>query len=216
MESRFVDAGATIASTTEDNNPSWTQLFLGILTQPIVTLKLLDRLCDRSDAMSKLTQQAFLTVLLTALLLGCSRINPQESFLSTFEIFSVITNQMFLWVFAAGALSLLSTILNDARPTRWKKALVLTGWSLAPVVFFAPMMCLKNTMGPFVLPFATIPTWFTLFLLGASFKIALGISVRKMLVIAMVLPPMLFLVYIFWTGLSLVLVISEIISAFAR
>jgi hypothetical protein len=209
-----LDATATL-DAYENVKPSWSELFFNILTKPIDTLKQLDHLCN-GEMLFILTQQAFNTVFLTAFLLGCVRINPNESLLSIFEILSVIANEMIFWVIAAGLLSLLSTIITNAKPTRWKKALVLTGWSMTPIIFFAPMMCFKNVLGAWVLPFATIPTWWTLFLLCASYKIALGIHTRKLLVIAFVLPPLLFLVYVFWSGLSLIMLLSEIASAFQR
>lgn len=205
---------ATTTTINENvSTPSWADLFFGIITNPINTLKELDALYESAPVYT-LAQQAFNVVFLTALLLGMARFNPEESFLSLFEILSVITNEMVVWVVAASLLSLLSTILSNARPTRWKKALVLTGWSFTPIIFFAPLMCFKNALGVWVFPIATIPTWWTLFLLFTSYKIALDVRASKLLVVALIMPPLLFLVYMFWTGLSLMVLLSEIISAF--
>lgn len=201
------------SSTTVESNqaPGWSDLFLGVLTRPIETLRLLDQLSD-THAVTDLTTKAFNTVFLTATFLGLSRINLQDGLLSVFEFLSTLTNEMVFWVVSAAVMFLLSAVFADARPAKWKKALVLTGFSLAPVIFFVPMLCLKNTLGTGALLFATIPTWWTLFLLCMSYRIALGISGRKLLVIALILPPMLFLVYLFWGGLAFFMLVSELIS----
>jgi hypothetical protein len=206
---------ATTITNEKVPSPSWAQMFFGIITNPIATFKELDAFYETAPVYT-LTQQAFNTVFITALLLGMARFNPEEAFLSLYEILSVITNEMVIWVVSACLLSMLSTILSNARPVRWKKALVLTGWSFTPLIFFAPLMCFKNALGAWVLPIATVPTWWTLFLLFTSYKIALNVRTSKLLVVALLMPPLLFLVYMFWTGLSLMVLLSELISAFQR
>lgn len=194
--------------------PTWTEVFFGIITKPFDTLRRLDALYETGRDYT-LTKQAFITVFVTALLLGSSRLTLADPY-SLFDVVGTITNEMVIWVIAAGLLALLSTILSNARPTRWTKALVLTGWSFTPIMFFAPLMCFKNAFGAWVLPVATIPTWWTLFLLFASYKIALNVKASKLFIVALIMPPVLFLVYLFWTGLSLMVLLSEIISAFQR
>ncbi|MDZ4832213.1 MAG: YIP1 family protein [Candidatus Melainabacteria bacterium] len=213
-----MDASTTINSeatqTYDGENPSWSELFYGILMHPITTFKRLDALCE-IGSIYKLCMQAFSTVFLSACLLGLARITPTDGFGSFFDLVSALTNEMMLWVIAASVLSLLSAVIAGARPTKWKKALVLTGWSFVPLIFFAPIICFKNSLGAMVLPFIAIPTWWSLFLLFSAYKTALDISARKLLVLVVIVPPVLFLAYAFWSGLSFFLMLSEILSAFS-
>ncbi len=197
-----------------DKRPSWAELFQNILFSPVATIHQLNELCDRQPV-STLTTQAFNTVFLSGLILGAVRFKP-DSLFSVFSLVGAVTDIMVAWVAVAGILTLLSATLPGALPTRWKKALVLTGWSMAPIIFFAPILCYKNLLGPFILPFATIPTWWTLFLLATSYKTALNVSAKKLFVVLLILPPMLFFVYAFWTGLSLCFFASELISVLQR
>lgn len=207
-----MDATTTINETVA--TPSWTEVFLGIITRPFDTLRHLDAAYETGRGHT-LAQQAFSTVLLSSLLLGLIRFDPGDG-KSLLEVIGAVSYGMVIWVVAAGFLSLLSTILSNARKTRWSKALVLTGWSFTPLMLFAPMTCFKNAFGAWVLPLATIPTWWTIFLLFASYKIALNVKSGKLFLLALIMPPLLFLVYIFWTGLSFIVLLSEIISAFQR
>lgn len=202
------------AQSLSDEQSSWADLFVGMLVRPIATLKYLDAVSD--SHIYKRCTQAFNTVFLSACMLGLARIKPTDIFSVLFDLISALTNEMALWVTAAALLSLLSAIISGARPTKWKKALVLTGWSFAPIMFFAPLICLKNALGAMVLPIMTLPTWWSLFLLFSACKIALGISGRKLLVLFLVVPPVLFVVYAFWTGLSFCLMLVELVSAFAK
>lgn len=213
-----MDAAITNAESTQsvnDQPTGWADVFYGILTRPIATLKYLDEASD-SQPIYKLCTQAFNTVFLTACILGLARITPTDIFSVIFDLISALTNEMVLWVTAAALLSLLSAIISGARPTKWKKALVLTGWSFVPIMFFAPLLCLKNALGAMVLPLLSIPTWWSLFLLFSAYKIALGISARKLLVLLLVVPPVFFLVYAFWSGLSFYMMLAELIGAFAK
>lgn len=196
-------------------SPSWADLFFNILTKPIATIHQLDQLCETAS-LFKLTQQAFNTVFLTAMVASLVRIYPGEIFISLLEVLAVVTNEMVFWVLAAAMLTMLSAALPNARRVRWKKALVLTGWSLAPVIFFAPMACFKTAFGAWAALLATLPTWWTVALLLLSYKISLGITSKKLLVLAVLVPPIVFLAYIFWTGFSLWMILSELLSSFQR
>ncbi len=213
-----MDAATTIESNEsapwDGDQPSWQSIFYGILTDPVATYKQLDLACDYGS-IYKLCTQAFNTVFLSACLLGLARITPSDGFGAAFDLLSAVTNEMIIWVFAAALLSLLSVVLSNARSTKWKKALVITGWSFVPIIFFAPLICFKNALGAMVLPFVMLPTWWSFALLLIGYKVALGISGRKLLVLVLVIPPLLFLCYAFWTGLSLIMMLTEIISAFS-
>lgn len=217
-----MDATTTINSEAEKpwngDHPSWADLFHGILTRPIVTLKQVDAALDVADSLAiyKFSTQTFNTVFLSAFILGLARITPTDIFSVVFDLISALTNEMLLWVLAAALLSMLSAVISDARPIKWKKALILTGWSFLPIIFYAPLLCFKNALGPIVLPLIAIPTWWSLFLLFASYKIALGINGKKLMVLILVVPPVIFLVYAFWTGFSFYMIFAEIIAAFVN
>ncbi|MBX9667058.1 MAG: YIP1 family protein [Candidatus Obscuribacterales bacterium] len=198
-----------------DKRPRWAELFQNILIAPVKTIHQLNELCDVFSA-SALSTQAFNTVFLSGLILGAVRFKPDSALLSIFSLLGAITDTMVVWVVVAGILTILSAALPGARSTRWTKALVLTGWSMAPVIFFAPILCYKNLLGPFILPFATIPTWWTLFLLATSYKVALNVSAKRLFLVLLILPPILFFVYFFWTSLSICFFASELISVFQR
>lgn len=207
--------GSQAVTAVLQRTPSWSDLFMGILLHPFDTFRELDRLASDEHLIPDLTTKAFNMVFLAAMIVGGVRIQTDDGFMSVMRILSTLTNCMMLWVILSMAMSSLSRVMN-AQPVSWKKSLVLTGWAFAPVIFFAPVLCFKNAIGPAVILFATVPTWWTMFLIYAGYKTGLNVTNTKLMVIAMVLPPMLFLVYIFWIGLAFFMVISEIVSAFSR
>ncbi len=188
--------------------PSWSETFYGMLFHP---KSMITALTSVPEHFSDLRGPALNLVFLVFLVIGALKVSSTQALLSIFSVFSTICNGMILWVSLASVMVLLSRF-SQCRTVTWNQALSVTGWIFTPLIFLAPISCFRSVLGPAFLPLATIPTWWTLFLGLLIFNRTLSISYSKLLVICMVLPPVLFLVYLFWIGLLICMLVSEFIS----
>jgi len=210
-----VDDAVTSADAIK-GTPAWQEIALGILVHPIATMSTLDQWLDGDRVLvNQLTTKAFNTVFLSSILLGLSRVQPDQSVDSILTVLLCLAAIMIIWVVMSGILAVLPSLLK-ARSVRWDKALALSGWAFLPLIFFAPILCFKLLVGALIFPFAMIPLLWSLILFWFAYKIALGVSNAKLFVLAVVLPPMLFFSFTFWLGAGTIFFINELASAFSR
>ncbi|MBX9695610.1 MAG: YIP1 family protein, partial [Cyanobacteria bacterium] len=189
--------------------PGWSETFYGMLFHP---KSMIMALTSAPEHFSDLRGPALSLVFLVFFVIGALRFSPSSGVLSIFTVLGSICNGMALWVTLATIMVTLSK-LPKSREVGWNEALVVTGWIFTPLIFMAPISCFKQALGPVFLPVATIPTWWTLFLGLIVFNRTLSTSFVRLLAICMVLPPVLFLIYVFWFGCLACMIVAEILAA---
>jgi hypothetical protein len=90
-------------------------------------------------------------------------------------------------------------------------AFIATGWAYLPMLFFAPVACLKQTAlfavcGPGVALWLIILQWI-------AFQTSLRTSATKLALILVVVPPIFIFVYLFWIGLAGFALINTLINS---
>ncbi|MBU6450841.1 MAG: hypothetical protein KGS72_03615 [Cyanobacteria bacterium REEB67] len=133
---------------------------------------------------------------------------PEESVLKSI---SFAFGNLFNWSILSLILYYLSIGLRPNRLTLGN-AFIVTGWAFLPFSFFAPVACFKLALGNGFIFFACLPAIWFLFLQWTAFQTALRVSNFKLLLIALVVPPVLCLVYIFWIGLAAFSLLSQLIA----
>lgn len=181
----------------------WADTFYGVITAPISTF---DRLADSDNDQTKTgLLGAFMCVAIGMGLTAFIRFNPhdQSSILNVAGFFfGGLTN----WLFLSYILVLASAVLN--RRIKFSTALTVTGWGFLPFVFFPPLGLFKHVKVLFIL-LATLPAFWLLFLQWQAFKSSLKLSAPKLIALIIIVPPILFFVYVFWVGLALGILVAE-------
>ena len=101
---------------------------------------------------------------------------------------------------------------SNAQRLSCKTAFSTVAWAFLPFIFFAPVACFKGILGGGFILLACLPTIWFLILLWLAFKTALRISKTRMALMAIVVPPVLCLIYFFWVGLAIFSVLSQVLA----
>jgi hypothetical protein len=125
--------------------------------------------------------------------------------------YSFIFGNLFNWSVLSLILYYLSIGLRPNRLTLGN-AFIVTGWAFLPFAFFAPVACFKAALGNGFIFLACVPAIWFLFLQWTAFQTALRVSNFKLVLIALVVPPVLCLIYLFWIGLAAFSLISQLIA----
>jgi hypothetical protein len=206
------DEAPTAIDNPSTDHASFTRVFMGILKAPVVTFAYLDEHFERLDSYA-LTNHVFNVVFLTFALIGASRIKIEEGgWASVTHIVFVICNGMIVWLLLALSMSVLASLEKDHMP--WKKALTLTGWAFLPMIFYAPLQCYKQLLGPIIFLFGFAPLLWSAILQMQAFKVGLKLSNKKVIALALILPPLLTFAYLFWVAFAGAALIGEFMSYF--
>lgn len=189
----------------------FADIFYGVLIAPRQTLRIL----SDSSKFPPTPGNLFLTFLLVsgALLLPAS-IKIGSAANSTEGIFkglAFIFGNMFNWVMLAAVLYYLSIWLRGNRLSPGN-AFIATGWAYLPFAFFAPVACFKSALGGGFMALACIPALWFIALQWLAFQTSLRTSTIKLAMIALVVPPVFCLVYLFWIGLAVCSLLGQLIS----
>ena len=115
------------------------------------------------------------------------------------------------WAVLAFILYYLSIWLRSNRCTLGN-AFIATGWAYLPFAFFAPIACFKSALGDGFTAFACLPALWFIVLQWLAFQTSLRTTTIKLALIALVVPPVFCLVYLFWIGLAAISLLSTLLS----
>jgi len=122
-----------------------------------------------------------------------------------------VTGNLLNWLVLAFILYYLSIWLRGNRLSVGN-SFIATGWAYLPFAFFAPIACFKTALGNNFLALAVIPAVWFILLQWLAFQTSLRTSTIKMAMIALVVPPVFCLVYLFWIGLAVCSLMAQILS----
>ena len=186
----------------------FADVFYGVLVAPQQTLSILsDRSKFPPTAANLLLTLAFVlfTVGLPAAIKALGSADNLDKALAF--ILGNLTN----WSVLSFILYYLGSSMRSHKLTLGN-AFIATGWAFLPFAFFAPVACFKGVLGSAFIFLACLPTIWFLALQWIAFRSALRVSNFKLALIALVVPPILCLVYLFWIGMAAFSVISQLLS----
>lgn len=173
----------------------WANIFYGMLIAPATTLNVLanPRLYV-ADTRSVLG--ALVTVFISSLIESSARsaLDQQQS-TGTF-VFTSVFGDLFNWLTLSVLLYALARCLKFE--TKFRSALIVTGWASVPLIFQAPAVCFAMAANASAEFFMALPMiwYFALELLAYDSILKLGKI--KTLGIVILLPPILFVACLFW------------------
>lgn len=177
--------------------------FHAALFEPISTLKKLT--ADTANQTKELWFEAFLLVVITGAIMGGVKSQSPSQLL--FFVSSRIIDLLIIWYIASSILLTLSKVVGQ-RKYIMKECAAITGIAFAPLVLTGLLGCLAALPQAAYMAILSLPFLWTMALLVMAYRISLGISYFKIMLMVMVLPPLLFLVETFWIGSALVMALS--------
>ena len=189
--------------------PDFVSLFYGTLTAPRSTFAKISSSLS-TPAQNKIWLSALAMIFIATAVPATLKASNAESsmrvlgfFISNLTAWSVLSLTLYYLSFTAGAHKLSG-----------KTAFSIVAWAFLPFIFFAPVACFKGILGGRVSfsGLACLPTIWFLILLWVAFQTALRISKTRMALMAIVVPPVLTLIYFFWVGLAIFSLLSQILA----
>ncbi|PWT94511.1 MAG: hypothetical protein C5B53_12960 [Candidatus Melainabacteria bacterium] len=173
----------------------WTNIFYGMLIAPATTLNVLanPRLYG-ADARGVLG--ALATIFLSGLIESFAHsVLDQEQSTGLFVITSLF-GDLFNWLTLAVLLYVLARCLKIE--TKFRSALIVTGWASVPLVFQAPIVCFAMAAKSSAEFFLALPMIWYFALELFAYDSILKLGKIKTLGIVILLPPILFIACLFW------------------
>ncbi len=177
--------------------------FHAALFEPISTLKKLT--AETATHTKELWFEAFLLVVITGAIMGGVKSHSPSQLL--FFVSSRILDLLIFWYIASSILLSLSKVVGP-RKYIMKECAAITGIAFAPLVLTGLLGCLAALPQAAYMAILSLPFLWTMALLVMSYRISLGISYFKIMLMVAVLPPLLFLVETFWIGSALIMALS--------
>ncbi len=191
-----------------DGKCNFINYFAQALFEPISTLK---KLCADSAAKNEpLWFDAFLVVFLAGAIFGCVRAHRAGEVL--YHVSSGIIDYLLYWYFVSSILFGLSKMIGTRKYT-FKECAGITGVIFAPLVLLGLLGCLAALPLLLYAAILTLPIYWSIYLLSVAYRTALGISYIQIILLLMVAPPLLFLVYAFWIGSAVFMLIGTILRS---
>lgn len=185
---------------------AWSDLFYGILVAPRQTLSYLAGPLFKADGRSVLF--AIALVSLVAIASSCEGGTSNVPVM----ILKVVSNVIATFI---GWL-LLSVILTGiaqyfpAANKRFLTILVTTGWAFLPYLFLSPITCFKALPGFAYAILSSLPSIWFCYLEWLAFQCILKLDNKRMIMLALVAPPVVAFIYIFWAGTALALLSLQV------
>lgn len=179
----------------------WADIFYGVLVAPRQTMMILsdsNRFPPDLGHLAGAVLMVFLATFLTASLKVRSAPIAVSYYLSAISI----------WLSLSLVLYYLSIWMRGHRLTLGN-TFIATGWAYLPLLFFAPVACLKQT--PCFAPAAAACALWLIALQWIAFQTSLRTSATKLALILFVVPPIFVFVYLFWIGLACFSLINTLI-----
>lgn len=177
--------------------------FHAALFEPVSTLKKLT--AETATRTKELWFEAFLVVVIAGAIMG--GVKSQSASQLLFFVTSRILDMLLFWYIASSILVTLSKMMGTRKYTM-KEGAAITGIAFAPLVLTGLLGCLAALPQALYMGILSLPFLWMIALLAMAYRIALGISYMKLMLMIMVLPPLLFLVEAFWICSALVMALS--------
>lgn len=199
----FVEQPSTLPPAHDSELHSLLNYFHASLFEPISTLK---KLTEKSAITTKeLWFEAFLLVVIAGAIMG--GVKSQNPLQLLFFVSSRIIDLLIIWYVASYILLTLSKMVGT-RKYIMKECAAITGIAFAPLVLTGLLGCLAALPQAAYMAILSLPFLWTIALLAMAYRISLGISYFKIMLIVVVLPPLLFWVESFWIGSVIVMALS--------
>lgn len=208
QESTPAPAAQEPSQTPGPETISFTDYFYAALFEPVTTIKKLSG--EYPGHPKDLWFNAFILVMIAGVIFGAVR--AQKSGDLVYMITSSILDLVLNWYIASYALSGLSNMMG-VRKFSLKECASITGIAFAPLVLLGLLGCLAAMPKIVYVGILTLPVYWCLFLLALAYRLALGLTYVRLMLLIMVVPPLLFLVYAFWFGSALLMLIGTILRA---
>jgi len=201
-----------VAERTDGAKPVfiWADIFFAMLSEPEKTLAIL------ADSSFFLPQASALfgTGLLVALASMISNLADAalESTPPTlFELIGGLCGSFFFWFSLAVFLKLLAVWVRHESSLR--TCAIVTGWAFLPLIFKAPFMCISMSQTFWGL-LMVIPSYWFLILQMYAFDSVLKLGKLRMIVLAVAIPPLVVITYLFWLVVTASMAIAVLASMF--
>jgi hypothetical protein len=162
---------------------SFGQLFAGVLLEPVKTFSAIG---EDTEESSRTIVYAAIVVVLAVLLSSVSTTSAGQLkwVLATIPVGIMLA--FIEWLVFTGAVALPAACFNQP-PARAKALLACLGWSFLPWLFFSPIFCLRQLLGPCFVIACFVPVAWTFVLqilaIGKSYKMK-GWQVLALVIIA--------------------------------
>jgi hypothetical protein len=183
------------SGSTTTTSFAWLDIAYGVLFVPGKTLEILS-----NPSIYKTGKPAFFRALFAFFLSGLtanaakSMLMPDIRSLPDFVIFNTAMG-LITWFALAIFLQFVARLLN--RTVNNLTALIVTGWAFLPLIFIAPIGCLVLANIVFRL-FLLVPCLWVSYLQILAFDSVLKLGKAKTLSLFVVVPPVIFLILLFW------------------
>jgi hypothetical protein len=189
----------------------FADVFYGVLIAPRQTLAILSD-CKRFPPTAGNLFLTFVLVLGVLCFPAAIKVGANDSSaVGWLKAAAFVGGNLLDWLVLSFVLYYLSIWLRGNKLTLGN-AFIATGWAFLPFAFFAPVACFKSALGGGFTAFACIPALWFLVLEWFAFQISLRTSTIKLALIAIVVPPVFCLVYLFWIGLAVFSLIAQLLS----
>jgi Yip1 domain len=189
----------------------FADVFYGVLIAPRPTFSILSNSTKFPPTLANLFL-SFILVFVALALPGAIKVgaaaNTAEGLL---KASAFVLGNLADWALLSLILYYLSIWLRGNKLTLGN-AFIVTGWAYLPFAFFAPVACFKGALGNAFTMFACLPAMWFIVLQWLAFQTALRTTTIKLALIALVVPPVFCLVYLFWIGLAVFSLLSQLIA----
>jgi hypothetical protein len=188
----------------------WADIFFAMLSEPEKTLAILAQPEHYEPDLSA-TFGAGLLVALASMIGNLADAGLEGVPPSLFELIGGLCATFVFWLCLALLLKFLSIWVRHNTP--FKSCAVVTGWAFLPLIFKAPFMCI-STAHPILGILMVIPAYWFIILEMNAFDSVLRLGKLRMIVLAIAIPPLVVLSYIFWLAASATFAIAALASMF--
>jgi len=187
----------------QSNLNSLLDYFQAAIMEPVTTIRSLA--ADYASQTKHLWFEAFFLVVIAGAIMGGVKSQSPSQLL--FYCSSRIIDSLITWYIVSSVMHTLSKEFG-ARKYAMKECAAITGVAFAPLVLTGLLGCLAALPSAAYFFFLSLPVFWSMALMVMAFRITLGLSYLRLMLLVMVIPPLLFLVESFWLGLALLMALG--------
>jgi hypothetical protein len=188
----------------------WADIFFALLSEPEKTLAVLADSSFYAPDRSALFGTGLL-VALASMISYLADAALEGTPPTLFELVGGLCGSFIFWFFLALFLKLLAVWVRH--DSSLKTCAIVTGWAFLPLIFKAPFMCFTIAL-PFLGLLMVIPSYWFLILEMYAFDSVLKLGRLRMFVLAIAIPPLVVLTYLFWLTVTASMAIAALASMF--
>lgn len=177
--------------------------FHAAIFEPISTIKRLS--AANASQTEQLWFEAFFVVIIAGAIMG--GVKSQSPLQLLYNCSSRILDLLITWYIVTSILHTLSKEFG-VRKYSIKEGAAITGIAFAPLVLTGLLGCLAALPASAYFFFLSLPVFWSISLMVTAFRVSLGLSYLRLMLLVMIIPPLLFLVETFWLGLALLMALG--------